>query len=127
MLRNVIWQTLQACSPLLGSNELCRLHKRVTGQTDRLSAAQQLSPSAIASTDMLLTLQNSEAFMAQAEQLTTLEHVGLARMEGLVVADAADEDAAPALVSELCMVSCHLHAACCTLQQTGGFVLDWSR
>eukprot|EP00891_Asterochloris_glomerata_P003879 jgi/Astpho2/3879/Aster-x1182 len=50
-----------------------------------------------------LPAENSEAFMAQAEQLTTLEHVGLARMEGLVVADAADEDAAPALVSELCM------------------------
>ena len=75
---------------------------------------------------MLLTLQNSEAFMGQAEQLTSLEHPRLARLEGLVVADAADEDAAPALVSELCMVSHHLHAACCMLQQPVVFVLDRS-
>ena len=49
--------------------------------------------------------------MAQAEQLISLEHVALARLEGLVVTDAADEDAAPALVSELCLVSYLLHAA----------------
>ena len=53
--------------------------------------------------------------MAQAEQLTSLEHVALARLEGLVVADAADEDAAPALVSELCLVSYLMHAAAISL------------
>ena len=64
--------------------------------------------------------------MSQAEQLTSLEHVGLARLEGLVVADAGDEDAAPALVSELCLVSCHLHAAAACCSHRIGFVLDRS-